>query len=101
MCDRPGSLMDSKLSQTTIGVLYPGELGSTFAKLLVESRFRLEASQRCCPTPQGTERLSWSGSIWSPLRILDDRTSIFVPKTGRTGGEAHRSQTCVVWPGQT
>src|SRR6267378_3056539 len=41
MCDRPGSLMDSKLSQTTIGVLYPGELGSTFAKLLVESGFRV------------------------------------------------------------
>src|SRR6266850_1458585 len=41
MCDRPGSLRDSKLSQTTIGVLYPGELGSTFAKLLVESGFRV------------------------------------------------------------
>ena len=41
MCDRPGSLRDSQLSQTTIGVLYPGELGSTFAKLLVESGFRV------------------------------------------------------------
>jgi len=39
LCDRPGSLRDSQLSPTTIGVLYPGELGSTFAKLLVEAAF--------------------------------------------------------------
>ena len=41
MGNRPGSLTDSKLSQTTIGVLYPGEMGSAFAKLLAENGFRV------------------------------------------------------------
>ena len=31
----------SKLNQTTIGVLYPGEMGSTFARLLAENGFRV------------------------------------------------------------
>jgi len=34
-------LKGSKLSQTTIGVLYAGEMGSTFAKLLAENGFRV------------------------------------------------------------
>lgn len=33
--------MASKLNQTTTGVLYPGEMGSTFAKLLAENGFRV------------------------------------------------------------
>src|ERR1700704_2001641 len=41
MCNRPGSLRNSKLSQTTIGVLYPGEMGSAFAKLLAKNGFRV------------------------------------------------------------
>lgn len=42
MCNRPGFLTDSKLSHaTTIGVLFPGEMGSTFAKLLEGNGFRV------------------------------------------------------------
>jgi len=41
MCNRPGSLRDSTLSQTAIGVLYPGEMGSAFAKLLAKNGFRV------------------------------------------------------------
>ena len=33
--------MDSKLDQRTIGILYPGEMGSTFAKLLAGNGFRV------------------------------------------------------------
>lgn len=33
--------MDSKLNRTTIGILYPGEMGSTFAKLLAANGFRV------------------------------------------------------------
>lgn len=41
MCNRPGFFRDSKLNETTIGVLYPGEMGSTFAKLLGANGFRV------------------------------------------------------------
>ena len=39
MCNRPEFSRNSKLNQTTIGVLYAGEMGSTFAKLLSENGF--------------------------------------------------------------
>jgi 3-hydroxyisobutyrate dehydrogenase-like beta-hydroxyacid dehydrogenase len=41
MSNRPGFLRDSKLSQTTIGVLSPGEMGSAFGKLLAKNGFRV------------------------------------------------------------
>ena len=42
MCNRPGFLTDSKLNRAaTIGVLFPGEMGSTFAKLLDGNGFRV------------------------------------------------------------
>lgn len=42
MCNRPRFLTDSNLNHaTTIGVLFPGEMGSTFAKLLAGNGFRV------------------------------------------------------------
>jgi 3-hydroxyisobutyrate dehydrogenase-like beta-hydroxyacid dehydrogenase len=41
MCNCPGFLRDSKLNQSTIGILFPGEMGSTFGKLLAGSGFRV------------------------------------------------------------
>lgn len=41
MRNRSVIFMDSKLDQTTIGILYPGEMGSTFGKLLAGNGFRV------------------------------------------------------------
>src|SRR5438874_642718 len=38
---RPVNVMDNSSCQNTIGILYPGEMGSTVGKLLCESGFRV------------------------------------------------------------